>query len=122
MSKLDSKDSKTWTAENIAEHQKEIDAKYPSPEERANAVFSYFSTLIDNKITTWDLMCFCAEYIAYLSQTYTELNPVARELIKQVYQHHYFFLDLESENGIRLKQILDTKSEQPSTPISNDKG
>lgn len=113
MSKLDPKNSETWTAQNIKEHIAEIDAKFLSPDKRAAQVLELLKDKIDSTLTVWDIVCFCAEYLAYLSTTYDLLEPGAKELNRAVYRLHYFLLDLNTENGIRVKQILDSESQQP---------
>lgn len=118
MSKLDPKNPETWTAQNIKEHIAEVDAKFLSPDKRAAFVLELLRDKIDSTITVWDIVCFCAEYLAYLTATYDALEPGAKELNRAVYRLHYFLLDLNTENGIRVKQILDSESKQSPTPTS----
>jgi hypothetical protein len=67
-----------------------VDAKYDSPEVRAQKVFDL---LRENGFTNWDGLCFAVEFMGALSPTYPWLTEPAREASRLVYTAHYYFAD-----------------------------
>lgn len=71
-------------------HIAEIDAKCESPEKRAARVYDY---LKKSNFTTWDIVCFCANWAGVMSALWPWLEEPAKYLSSRVYRVHYFFND-----------------------------
>src|SRR5678815_1663124 len=68
-----------------------VDIKYPSPQDRANAIWGIIRSdkLLAN-MTDWDLLCFCVEYIAMQSQQFLYFQETAKRLNNLLYTAHYY--------------------------------
>jgi len=71
-----------------------VDIKYPSPQDRANAIWGIIRSdkLLAN-MTDWDLLCFCVEYIAMQSQQFLFFQEPAKHLNNLLYTAHYYVHD-----------------------------
>lgn len=78
------------TDEQLKEHLAKIDAKCKSPEQRASEMFEY---LKKGGFTTWDAICFCANFTAAMCAIWPWLEEPAKWLSSRVYRAHYFFND-----------------------------
>lgn len=67
-----------------------VDAKFDSPEKRAQRVFDL---LRKHDISNWDALCFAVEFMGFLSPHYPWLTDAARETTRLVYTAHYYFAD-----------------------------
>jgi len=70
-----------------AGHVEESDEITPSPESRAQAVWAYLQE--HNTFSTWDLICFCAEFLGLMSAEYEWLKDIAVRQTVLVYKYHY---------------------------------
>jgi hypothetical protein len=68
---------------------RDIDAKHPSPQQRAERVWRVISTN-DPDLTTWDVLCFCAEFVALTCERYQWMIPLAKKFVSLVYSAHYY--------------------------------
>jgi hypothetical protein len=66
----------------------EVNAKHESIQARASRIYGLLREH-NPDLTNWDLLCFAAEYAAYMSISYPWLNPPARDLARSVYLAHY---------------------------------
>lgn len=66
-----------------------IDARTPSPTQRAERVWNILQTH-DPDLTTWDVLCFCAEFIALNAERYHWIVPLAKKFVSLVYSAHYY--------------------------------
>ena len=57
------------------------------PGDRTKRVFTHLAK--SGQFTNWDLICFCAEYLASQVGTLPWLEPPAKWLIRLVYMAHY---------------------------------
>ena len=73
------------TEEQIAK----VDAKYPSPEQRAKEVWDRIWDRTHKMPGQWDLVCFCTHTLGLLSQEWPWLTSTAQALNKLVYIAHY---------------------------------
>ena len=79
---------------------KAVDSLTPSPEDRAQAVFSLLHSNFGS-ITDWDLLCFSVQFVAMLSERYPWLEQGARDLNGLVYTAHYMMsAEHDIETGI----------------------
>jgi hypothetical protein len=72
----------------IFSKMEEIDKKYMSPEERAREIYNILRKAAPN-LTNWDLLCFCAEYTAFMAVANEWLKPYAGPLARTIYTAHY---------------------------------
>src|SRR5690348_13384670 len=66
-----------------------IDAEQPSPSDRATRVWHLLQTY-DPDLTTWDVLCFCAEFMGLVSQRYHWMLPLSKRFVSLVYSAHYY--------------------------------
>lgn len=66
----------------------ELDASYPSPDERARVVWEILRSKAPD-LTDWDVVCFAANYLGWQSQNFTWLEDDAKKLCRMVYTAHY---------------------------------
>lgn len=71
-------------------HIDSVDSKCESPEKRALKVYEYLKL---SEFTTWDIICFCANYAGIMSTLWNWLEEPAKLLSARVYRVHYFFND-----------------------------
>ena len=64
----------------------QVDATVAPPAERASRVLKY---LQKGDFDTWDITCFCAEYLGMMSSTWTWLHAPAIATARLVYAAHY---------------------------------
>lgn len=57
------------------------------PGQRTARVYEYLVKA--DRFTNWDILCFCAEYVASMVGTLPWLEPPARWLIRLIYMAHY---------------------------------
>lgn len=67
----------------------ELDATIASPQQRAERVWRVIS-VNDPDLTTWDVLCFCAEFVALTCERYQWMMPLAKKFISLVYSAHYY--------------------------------
>lgn len=82
---------------------KKIDALTRSPSQRAGIVWERLSLPTD-RISNWDLICFCAETLGLMSSEFPWLKQAAMMVSKIVYKAHYLNHDriIDSEHVIAL--------------------
>lgn len=71
-------------------HIEGVNAKLKSPEQRALEVYAY---LRESKFTTWDVLCFCVNWMGAMSAVWPWLEMPVKVLSGLVYKAHYFFTD-----------------------------
>lgn len=89
---------------------KEIDAIIPSPSDRATRVWTLLQTH-DPDLTTWDILCFCAEFMGMTSERYQWILPISKRFVRLVYSAHYYDehrTDAESDRITRKIEPLDS--------------
>lgn len=77
--------------DNVIDRQtliKKRDAISPTPEQRAQELWSAIHTL-NPRPTQWDIVCFCVESLAVVSSEYEFLKPIVARLVSVVYTAHY---------------------------------
>lgn len=72
---------------DIQEILKRVNSDTNGPSERGARVLAY---LKKGDFSSWDVLCFAAEYIASQSLVLTWLTGDARSLIRSIYVAHYF--------------------------------
>lgn len=83
-------DASQLTDVELKEHLASVDAKLKSPEQRALAVYQY---LRESQFTTWDVLCFCVNWLGIMAAVWPWLEAPAKILSGLVYKAHYFFTD-----------------------------
>lgn len=76
--------------DQLKAHMEEVDKKIKSPEQRAAAVFAY---LQKSEFTTWDVACFCVNFLGTMSSVWPWLTESVRGISSLVYRVHYFFTE-----------------------------
>lgn len=84
------RDASELTDVQLKEHIAVIDGKMASPEARALKVYEY---LRQSEFTTWDILCFCANWLGIMSAVWPWVENPAKVLSQLVYKAHYFFTD-----------------------------
>jgi hypothetical protein len=74
---------RSLTKERIAE----IDKLIRPPSKRAEEI--YYLLRSQKKYTTWDIVCFCIEYLALQVPNLSFIEPEIRKLSKLIYLQHY---------------------------------
>ena len=64
-----------------------VDAQTPSPSDRAKRVLEILRA--DPNVDTWDVLCFCAEYLGMMSSAWPWLELPAKNLTHLIYTAHY---------------------------------
>lgn len=98
----------------------ETDAITPSPSARAERVWRLLQ-VHDPDLTTWDVLCFCAEFIALTAQRYQWILPIARRFVGLVYSAHYYDehrTDSEADRITRRAEPVDTGAQPNAGPKS----
>ena len=72
---------------DLAAAMARVDQRTESPSARAQKVLIALRARED--ITTWDVLCFCAEYLGMMLPAYPWLDKEAREVARMVYLAHY---------------------------------
>jgi len=88
-------DSRARSPEELSDaelkaHVASVDAKCKSPEQRALEVYEY---LKKSEFTTWDVLCFCVNWLGIMSIMWPWLEEPAKAFNGLVYRAHYFFND-----------------------------
>lgn len=97
-----------------------VDAQTPSPEARALRVWNVLQTH-DPDLTTWDILCFCAEFMGMTSQRYQWIIPLSKHFAKLVYSAHYYDearTDANSDRITRPAQPVDSGDRSNASPKS----
>jgi len=79
-------------SERIARIAK-IDAITASPEKRALRVYECIkrdSDANEQRLTNWDMICFCTEYLAQQAAAFGWLTPLMKQLVGLIYYAHYY--------------------------------
>lgn len=84
------REPESLTDAELKAHLAEVDAKCESPELRAAKVFEY---LKKSEFTTWDIVCFCANWTGIMCNVWPWLEEPAKWLTARIYRAHYFFND-----------------------------
>lgn len=71
----------------ISDVMAKVDEHTDSPGKRASKVL--VALRMHPSITTWDVLCFCAEYLGMMVPAYGFLEEDARRLTRLVYLAHY---------------------------------
>lgn len=88
------------TDAQLKEHLAKVDARTKSPEQRALAVYQY---LRESQFSTWDILCFCVNWLGIMSTVWPWLETPAKILSGLVYKAHYFFTDKVSGEESKLE-------------------
>jgi hypothetical protein len=90
-----------------------IDAITPSPQARAEYIYNLLKTE-HPELTTWDIMCFCAEFFGLMSVKWSWLKDQARVLSRLIYMAHYEVSEFNNESGIRQQHNAGQEAEVES--------
>lgn len=97
-----------------------VDALTSSPSDRANRVWHLLETH-DPDLTTWDVLCFCAEFVGLIAERYHWILPIAKRFTGLVYTAHYYGEDrtnAESDRIARKVELVDTSDRPNASPKS----
>lgn len=83
------------------ELMKEVDSTTIDPGSRAQRVLEYLK--LNDSLTTWDVLCFCIEYVASIALAHPILITAARVLTKWLYINHYISGGFKEE--IKLNEL-----------------
>jgi len=88
------------------EFVKRIDVLTQSPQQRAGIVWNILNSS-HNKLSNWDLICFCVETLGLMSSEFPWLREAAIAASKIVYKAHYLNHDriIASEHEIALGEV-----------------
>jgi hypothetical protein len=76
------------------EKANEIDKVIPSPLVRGNKAWTLLKELVGDKISDYDMACFCLTYLSYFSTQLDELClEEVKALIRQFNAAHYFRIE-----------------------------
>jgi hypothetical protein len=85
---------------------KVVDGLMPSPEERAEVVWTLLRSHFPD-LTDWDILCFATQYIAMQSAQWTWLLEPAKELSNLVHTAHYMMNEKHpTETGLKRAEPL----------------
>lgn len=99
---------------------KDIDARLASPSDRATRVWTVLQTH-DPDLTTWDVLCFCAEFMGMVAERYHWIIPIAKRFVRLVYSAHYYDehrLDSDADRITRRLESLDSGGAPNAGPKS----
>ena len=84
-----------------------IDRLAKSPSERARFIWFVLIDGANEKITNWDLICFCVETLGLMSSEFPWLREAAIGVSKLVYKAHYLNQDriIASDHEINPKAM-----------------
>ena len=82
-----------------------VDNHHASPAERAKRVLLL---LQNTDVDTWDVLCFCAEYMGMMSAAWPWLEMDAKRFARLVYTAHYehFGTELGPQEQRKLSDVL----------------
>lgn len=72
----------------IESRMEEIDKLIKSPKDRALLIYSILRE--NPSLTTWDVMCFCAEWMGQMTAVWDWLEEPAKAIAKSTYYIHYY--------------------------------
>lgn len=102
--------------EKIKRVMLERDLKDPSPEVRAERIFSYLQETQPN-LTEWDLICFSVNYLALIMPAFPYIEKPIKEIASLIYTAHY------SDDGSNTKSgISKSQGDGSSSETNNDDG
>lgn len=78
------------SVDDLKIHIESVDKKCKTPELRALEVYEY---LKKSNFTTWDICCFCVNWLGTMSIIWPWLLEPTKVLSGLVYRAHYFFND-----------------------------
>lgn len=81
-----------------------IDAKTQSPSQRALRVLEVLRK--NPSLTTWDVLCFCSEYLGMMVPAYPWLDTNARNTARIVYLAHYIHFGGPADEKSILEALL----------------
>lgn len=100
---------------------RDVDSRKDSPQQRAERVWRVIS-LNDPDLTTWDVLCFCAEFTALTAQRYQWILPLAKRFVSLIYSAHYYDEDRADSVTDRITrtpaELIDPGSESNASPKS----
>lgn len=64
-----------------------VDAAHPSPSARAQRVLDVLRT--NTQLETWDVACFCVEYLGFMTPVWPWLEQDVQRLARLIYTAHY---------------------------------
>src|SRR3990167_1650644 len=100
------------SSSSIQQLMKEVDAKFPSPNDRAQHIHKVLKEH-DPDASMWDIACFCVEMLNVISLD-PALQPVIGESVKslsrQVYSIHYFNSEELFGAGLEARRIRERSS------------
>lgn len=82
-----------------AELAKKMDESIPSPENRAELVWEILQKNAPG-LTTWDLVCFAANYLGWQSAQLPWLQKPVKEVCGLVYTAHYIHVNTDRTTGL----------------------
>lgn len=95
---------------------KQIDAVSDSPQVRANFLWEVIQN--NSEVTDWDIVCFAAEALGFLSTRYSYLSEATKQLLRLVYSAHYFYPHNFNERVANGKPVH--RGEEPSREPDKD--
>ena len=97
-------ESRALTADFI----EKIDKLTKSPSERASFIWLALASGTSEKVTNWDLICFCVEVLGFMSSEFPWLREAAIMVNKLVYKAHYLNHDriITSDHEIDFKKEM----------------
>lgn len=94
-----------------------IDKLTLNPHERATKVWGLVQQKLGTDIDSWDMMCFCAWFLAFMMPTLPDLQEYSRMLNVKIHQVHYQGDMWKNTNVIR---NLNSDSEEGYRPFGNN--
>lgn len=82
---------------------KRVDETCESPQARAKRVLEALKS--HDNITTWDVLCFCVEYLGMMTPVWSWLGNEARTLNRLVYLAHYVHFGGPGDD-VTIKDVL----------------
>ncbi len=84
-----------------------VDKLTKSPSFRARIIWEVIAGA-NEKVTNWDLICFCVETLGFMSSEFPWLREAAISISKIVYKAHYLNTDriIASENEVNLEMNI----------------
>lgn len=106
----------------LEERIKLVDASNPSPDERARVVWELLQKAAPN-LTSWDLVCFAANYLGWQAEGLAWLALPAKHICRLVYTAHYIDEETTIDSGLKDgKQRRVDSHPKPSTTVQDSSG
>lgn len=86
--------------DKVLQHIEEVDKKLEAPEDRAKKVLDI---LKQHNLTTWDVMCFCSEWLGMMIPVWPWLEPMSVRIAKLTQYAHYYKTDDIIAQEVELK-------------------